>query len=52
MFVLLEIVRGRPIAPEREGLVHLIGMALLLSLMAITFINDIVNPITASNIIP
>lgn len=47
MFVLLEIIRGRPIAPEREGLVHLVGMVLLLSLMAIALINDVMNPITA-----
>jgi regulator of sigma E protease len=45
VFVVLEMVRGRPIAPEREGMVHLIGMALLLSLMVIAFINDIVNPV-------
>jgi regulator of sigma E protease len=46
VFVLLEILRGKPIAPEREGIVHLIGMALLLSLMAIAFLNDILNPVT------
>lgn len=50
VFVLLEIVRGRPVAPEREGLVHLIGMAFLLSLMVLTVLNDIINPIT--NLIP
>lgn len=50
VFVLIEIVRGRPIAPEREGLVHLIGMAFLLSLMVLTVLNDIINPIT--NLIP
>ncbi len=48
MFVLIEILRGRPIAPERESIVHLIGMALLLSLMAIAFLNDLLNPITNS----
>ncbi len=46
MFVLLEIVRGRPIAPEREGLVHLLGLAFLLSLTVIFVINDFLNPIT------
>lgn len=50
VFVLLEMVRGRPIAPERESIVHLIGMALLLSLMAIAFLNDILNPVT--NMLP
>lgn len=47
LFVLIEIVRGRPITPEREGMVHLIGMALLLSIFVIAFVNDILNPITS-----
>jgi regulator of sigma E protease len=51
VFVVLEIIRGRPIAPEREGIVHLIGMALLLSLMALAFLNDIFNPIS-TNLLP
>jgi regulator of sigma E protease len=46
LFVLIEIVRGRPIAPEREGLVHLIGLAMLLSLMVVVIFNDIANPVT------
>lgn len=46
LFVLIEIVRGRPIAPEREGLVHLVGLALLLSLSVIIILNDVINPVT------
>jgi regulator of sigma E protease len=46
LFVLIEIVRGRPIAPEREGVVHLVGLALLLSLMVVVLLNDIANPLT------
>lgn len=46
VFVLLEIVRGRPISPEREGMVHLVGLALLLSLMVVVLLNDIQNPLT------
>lgn len=46
VFVLLEVVRGRPIAPEREGMVHLVGLALLLSLMVVVLLNDIANPLT------
>jgi regulator of sigma E protease len=45
MFVLLEIVRGRPIKPEFEGIVHLVGLALLLSVAVIFIVNDIINPI-------
>ena len=50
MFVLIELVRGRPLPPEREGLVHLFGLILLLSLTVIIVINDIINPIT--NLLP
>lgn len=46
LFVLIELVRGRPIAPEREGIVHLVGLALLLSLMVVVLLNDIANPLT------
>lgn len=46
LFVLIELVRGRPIAPEREGMVHLVGLALLLSLMVVVLLNDIANPLT------
>ena len=46
LFVLIEIVRGRPISPEREGLVHLVGLALLLSLSVLVILNDVINPIT------
>lgn len=46
LFVLIEMARGRPIAPEREGVVHLIGLALLLSLMVVVLLNDIQNPLT------
>jgi regulator of sigma E protease len=46
LFVLIEIVRGRPVAPEREGLVHLIGLVLLLSVTIVFILNDLSNPIT------
>ncbi|MEZ4666950.1 MAG: RIP metalloprotease RseP [Anaerolineae bacterium] len=45
VFVLVEIVRGKPITAEREGLVHLIGLALLLSLSVLIFINDLIHPV-------
>jgi regulator of sigma E protease len=46
LFVLIEIIRGRPIAPEREGMVHFIGVILLLSLMVVVLLNDIRDPLT------
>jgi regulator of sigma E protease len=45
LFVLIEAVRGRRIEPEREGLVHMVGMLFLLGLMVLIIIQDIINPI-------
>jgi regulator of sigma E protease len=41
IFVLIEVVRrGRRVAPEKEGLVHLVGLVVLLTLMiAIAFVD-------------
>ena len=40
-FMLIEVVRGKPIPPEKEGIVHLIGMAALFVLMIFVLFNDI-----------
>ena len=45
LFVVLEALRGRRIAPEREGAIHLVGMALLLTLMVLVTYQDIVSPV-------
>ncbi|WP_420644442.1 M50 family metallopeptidase [Candidatus Leptofilum sp.] len=45
LFVLIEAVRGRRIEPEREGMVHIVGMLVLLGLMALLIVQDIVNPV-------
>jgi regulator of sigma E protease len=45
VFVIIELIRGKPLSPEREGLVHFIGLLLLLAIIAATLVNDIVNPI-------
>lgn len=45
LFVLIELIRGKPIAPEREGMVHLIGLVFLLGLMAILVVQDVISPI-------
>lgn len=41
MFIGLEAVRGKPIDPQKEGLVHFIGFALLMLLMLVVTWNDI-----------
>ncbi|GAB4549136.1 MAG: RIP metalloprotease RseP [Anaerolineae bacterium] len=45
LFVLIEIVRGKPMAPEREGTIHFVGLMLLLGLFMVLVVNDIVNPL-------
>jgi regulator of sigma E protease len=45
LFVVIELIRGKPMAPEREGMIHLIGVMLLLGIIFITVIMDIVSPI-------
>ena len=45
LFVLIEAVRGRRIEPEREGMVHVIGMLVLLGLMVVLIVQDLINPI-------
>ncbi len=41
-FLFIELIRRKPIPPEKEGLVHAIGMGLLLLLMAAVTYQDIV----------
>ena len=41
LFLLIEAVRGKPVDQKKEGLVHLIGMALLMILMFFILFNDI-----------
>lgn len=41
LFLLIEAVRGKPIDQKKEGMVHLVGMALLMLLMFFILFNDI-----------
>ncbi len=41
VFLLAEMVRGKPLPPEKEGLVHMAGMIALMVLMVIILFNDI-----------
>ena len=41
IFLLIEAVRGKPIPPDKEGMVHTAGFVLLMVLMAFIFFNDI-----------
>lgn len=41
LFLFLEAVRGKPIPPEKEGMVHLAGFAVLMFIMVLVLFNDI-----------
>lgn len=43
IFMLIEVVRGKPVPPEKEGIVHLAGFILLFALMVFLLYNDISN---------
>ena len=52
MFVLIEWVRrGKRISPKREGLVHLVGFALLLGLIAVISYFDIVRLLNGDSLL-
>ena len=42
IFLFIEILRGKPIDPEKEGFVHFIGFVLLIGLMIVVTYKDIV----------
>lgn len=42
LFMLIELVRGKPVNPEKEGFVHFIGFVLLMVLMVVVTYSDIV----------
>ena len=43
VFILIEAVRGKPVDPEKEGMIHMAGMAVLMTLMVVILFNDIAN---------
>lgn len=45
LFVLIETIRGRRVSPKREGQIHLVGLALLVSLVIIITYFDLLFPV-------
>ena len=41
LFLLVEVVRGKPMPPEKEGMVHFAGFVALMLLMVFVFYNDL-----------
>ena len=46
VFTLIEGVRGKPIDPEKESMVHFVGFVMLMILMVVVLYNDIARIIT------
>lgn len=44
-FILVEMIRRKPIPAKKEGLVHTIGMVILLAFMAVVMVSDIIKVI-------
>lgn len=41
VFLIIEAIRGKRVSPEKEGMVHMIGMMLLFALMIFVLFNDL-----------
>lgn len=41
-FILIEMIRRKPIPAKKEGIVHAVGLVLLLILMAVISVNDVI----------
>ena len=48
VFVLIEMLRGKPVAPQTEARIHQIGIMLLLAFGALIMIYDLIHPPTIS----
>ena len=41
VFLIIELIRGKRIDPEKEGMVHFAGLLLLMLLMVVVMFNDV-----------
>ena len=41
VFILIELIRGKPVPREKEGMVHAVGIILLMALMVFVLFNDV-----------
>lgn len=46
LFLIVEAIRRKPIPPEKEGIFHFVGFALLMLLMVVVMYNDIARLVT------
>lgn len=43
VFLILEVIRGKPVPPDKEGIVHFVGLVFFMLLMVVVLFNDLVN---------
>ena len=43
IFLFVEVLRGKPIPPEKEGMVHLVGLIFFMIMMVVVLFNDLRN---------
>ena len=43
VFLIIEAIRRKKISPEKEGMVHFVGLVALMALMVFVMFNDIRN---------
>lgn len=41
LFLIIEVFRGKPLPPEKEGIVHFVGFVVLMMIMVLVMYNDI-----------
>ncbi|MBD5656948.1 MAG: RIP metalloprotease RseP [Candidatus Eremiobacteraeota bacterium] len=51
VFIIAEMLRGRPVEPEKEALVHVTGFAVLMVLMVFVAYHDIANIVSGKGIL-
>ena len=50
VFIIAEMLRGRPVEPEKEAFVHVTGFAVLITLMVFVAYHDISNIVTGKGV--
>lgn len=50
LFIFIELVRGRPVDPQKEGFVHFVGFIILLLLIGVVTYKDIMRLISGANL--
>jgi len=43
VFLVIEAIRRKPVSPEREGMVHMVGFVILMVLIVVIAVRDVVN---------